>query len=697
MSADDIVGGAYQVKSLVASGGMGTVYLVEHLQLKRRLALKTLKKDRINQSAWNSFVLEAKVLARLEHPNLVKVYDLGIINNRLPYYVMDYVAGGTLATQIKESGPLSLSKALCIFEQVAAGMAYAEDLGLVHRDIKPSNIMLVETSGKSPQVKIVDFGLAMQENGALSAGERERVCGSPPYMSPEQTRNEHLDIRSDIYSFGCTLFEALTGSPPFIGESILIVLSKHQLEAAPTLKEATLGGEFPAVMEGALAKMLAKDPAMRFQSFHEIAELLSKMRVLQEENRLSLVELNTRSDSNQAPALERNARAGSETQLRKSGPASSPLRIAAAAVALLAIAAAGAMALKFIGQTGNNQPRSLLAFTGSGRLQEGSVLPESVEEKQFIKERQKSQDPIQVLQAYYTQHEPFSLVQLEGKTWRRFNSPRIFNLGTFTAVNRSTVSGSVLLPEGKSYAGPGTIIFDPHSLLVYSPSKLVASHPELLKNLKPDSVWGLDLANNRALSNETLGEFTPLTGLKYLDISYTRAGDGAIEELNKFTALEGLAATHSELTGDGLVKFKSLLNLKTLKVGPIFQLSRLLEKLSQSRHITYLEIADEPVSQAELQQIAAIASLQHLYLNGALSHSKYLPSLRTLEQLETVELSKMKTYKYLAEDLKTLPALKRLIIHESDLSTDECAALQKELPNLKIELAPRVEQPEPKG
>ncbi|MBI5172456.1 MAG: protein kinase [Candidatus Melainabacteria bacterium] len=115
MSADDIVGGAYQVKSLVASGGMGTVYLVEHLQLKRRLALKTLKKDRINQSAWNSFVLEAKVLARLEHPNLVKVYDLGIINNRLPYYVMDYVAGGTLATQIKESGPLSLSKALCIF------------------------------------------------------------------------------------------------------------------------------------------------------------------------------------------------------------------------------------------------------------------------------------------------------------------------------------------------------------------------------------------------------------------------------------------------------------------------------------------------------------------------------------------------------------------------------------------------------
>ncbi|HND65642.1 MAG TPA: serine/threonine-protein kinase [Candidatus Obscuribacter sp.] len=691
------MGGAYQVKSLVASGGMGTVYLVEHLQLKRRLALKTLKKDRINQSAWNSFVLEAKVLARLEHPNLVKVYDLGIINNRLPYYVMDYVAGGTLATQIKESGPLSLSKALSIFEQVAAGMAYAEDLGLVHRDIKPSNIMLVETSGKSPQVKIVDFGLAMQENGALSAGERERICGSPPYMSPEQTRNEHLDIRSDIYSFGCTLFEALTGSPPFIGESILIVLSKHQLEAAPTLKEATLGGDFPAVMEGALAKMLAKDPAMRFQSFHEIAELLSKMRVLQEENRLSLVELNTRSDSDQAPALERKARNGSEKQLRKSGPASAPLRIAAAAVALLAVGAAAAMALKFMGQTGNNPPSNLLAFTGSGKLQEGAVLPESVEESQFIKEQQKSQDPIQVLNAYYTQQEPFSLVQLEGKTWRRFNSPRIFNLGAFTAVNLSTVSGRVLLPAGKNYAGPGTIIFDPRSLLIYSPSKLLASHPELLKNWKPDAVWGLDLANNRALSNETLGGFTPLTGLKYLDISYTRAGDSAVEELNKFTALEGLAATHSELTGDGLVKFKGLLNLKTLKVGPIFQLSRLLEKLSQSRQITYLEIADEPVSQAELQQIAAITSLRHLCLNGALSQSKYLPSLRTLEHLETVELSKMKTYKYLVEDLKTLPVLKRLIIHESDLSTDECAALQKELPNLKIELAPRVEQPEPKS
>lgn len=172
------------MKSLVASGGMGTVYLVEHLQLKRPLALKTLKTDRINQTAWNSFVLEAKVLARLEHPNLVKVYDLGIINNRLPYYVMDYVAGGTLAAKIKEGGPLSLTKTLAIFEQVAAGLAYAEDLGLVHRDIKPSNIMLLETNGKSPQVKIVDFGLARQESGALTAGEREKNLRQPTLYEP---------------------------------------------------------------------------------------------------------------------------------------------------------------------------------------------------------------------------------------------------------------------------------------------------------------------------------------------------------------------------------------------------------------------------------------------------------------------------------------------------------------------------------
>ncbi len=692
------MGGAYQVKSLVASGGMGTVYLVEHLQLKRTLALKTLKTDRINQSAWNSFVLEAKVLARLEHPNLVKVYDLGIINNRLPYYVMDYVAGGTLSAKIKEEGPLNLSKTLAIFEQVAAGLAYAEDLGLVHRDIKPSNIMLLETTGKSPQVKIVDFGLARQENGALTAGEREKICGSPPYMSPEQTRNEHLDIRSDIYSFGCTLFEALTGTPPFIGESILIVLSKHQLERAPTLKEATLGGDFPQAMEGALAKMLAKEPAKRFQSFHEIAELFSKMRALQEENRLSLVELNTNDGSREArEAQEKNT--SSEREVKRAKPAGFSARspIVSCGLAVLAIAGAAALALKFIGQDGNGQPTTSLLRFGGGALQEGDVLPESAEDKQFIKDRQKTRDPVQVLEAYYAQHEPFSLVQIQGKTWRSFNSPRPFNLGTFTANPPASLSGDVLLPTGKSYAGPGTLVFHPDTKLIYSPSKLVVSHPELLKNFKPDAIWGLDLANNRALTNETLATFTNLTGLRYLDISYTGASDSAVEALDKFTDLEGLAAIHSEMTGDGLIKLKGLLNLKTLRVGRIFQLSRLLEKLGRSTQITYLEIVDEPVSQAELQQIAEIKSLRHLCLNSALSYSKYLPSLRTLEKLETLEISQMSDYKTLAEDLKTLPALKRLIIHGNDLSPEDGAALQRDLPHLKFEAAPRVEQPAPKS
>lgn len=517
-------------------------------------------------------------------------------------------------------------------------------------------------------------------------------------MSPEQTRNEHLDIRSDIYSFGCTLFEALTGTPPFIGESILIVLSKHQLERAPTLKEATLGGEFPQAMEGALAKMLAKEPAKRFQSFHEITELLSKMRALQEENRLSLVELPADDDNREARAAKQKT-TSCEQVLKNAKPAgfSARSRIVGYGLAVLAFAGAGALALKFMGQDGNGQPTNNLLRFGGGALQEGDVLPESAEDKQFIKDRQKTRDPVQVLEAYYAQHEPFSLVQIQGKTWRSFNSPRPFNLGTFTANHPASLSGNVLLPAGKSYAGPGTLVFHPDTRLTYSPSKLVVSHPEIFKSFKPDAVWGLDLANNRALTNETLANFTHLTGLKYLDISYTGASDSAVEALDKFTDLEGLAAIHSELTGDGLVKFKGLLHLRTLKVGRIFQLSRLLEKLGRSKQMTYLEIADEPVSEAELQQIADIKSLRHLCLSSALSYSKYLPRLSTLEKLETLEISQMSDYKSLAEDLKMLPTLKRLIIHESDLSPEEGATLQKNLPHLKLEMAPRVEQPAPKS
>ncbi|MCC7530280.1 MAG: protein kinase [Candidatus Melainabacteria bacterium] len=279
-SIGSLIEGKYRLVEGLGEGGMGVVYKVEQVLLNRQMALKTLTGSEFSESSIRRFQAEAKLLAKLDHPGLVKVQDFGFIDNVKPFLVMDFVQGRTLSSVLKSSGVMPLDVAIKIFVELCFALGYAHSKNIVHRDIKPSNIMLTTPGldSENEHVKVLDFGIAKLlhrgPNETDSLTRTGEIFGSPFYMSPEQCYGKPVDHRSDIYSMGCVMFEVLTGAPPFSGETSIATIMMHQSEKPLTLKEASMGREFPKEIEELVASMLEKEPDRRIQSLLDVAQIL---------------------------------------------------------------------------------------------------------------------------------------------------------------------------------------------------------------------------------------------------------------------------------------------------------------------------------------------------------------------------------------------------------------------------------------
>lgn len=289
----DIVGGTYKLKSLLGQGGMGYVFLAEHSIIKRDYALKIIRPDKMDNFSWQRFEIEGRVIAKLDHPNIVKIYNMGIDQGRCPYYVMDLLPGEPLSRYINRGDGLTFEQCLDIFRQVAEGLAYAHKKGIVHRDVKPANIILLKDK-VGFQAKIVDFGLAKVINPVAGQAitAKGQVFGSPYYMSPEQCQGQAVDFRSDIYSLGCALFESIAGEPPFIGAHAIETMLMHTEVAMPKLADRFSEGPAIAV-DSLIARMTAKEPYNRYQSMNEVAAALVRL-----QKRAPLLSLNSPSADN---------------------------------------------------------------------------------------------------------------------------------------------------------------------------------------------------------------------------------------------------------------------------------------------------------------------------------------------------------------------------------------------------------------
>jgi serine/threonine protein kinase/WD40 repeat protein len=296
--AAELVVGSYALLARIGEGGMGEVFKARHQRLDHIVALKVLRKNRLNNpAAVERFEREVLAASQITHPNLVRAIDAGEANGRL-FLVMEYIEGIDLHRLVKNSGPVAVGEACDYARQVALGLAACHAQGLVHRDIKPSNLLLV---GKQPRaeahpqwraevrehpgtdtgratVKILDLGLARFAEGNTEVGGRRltqlgKIVGTADYMAPEQARDSrHVDGRADLYSLGCTLYYLLAGRPPFSGETRVEKLVSHQLEEAPRLDR--LRSNVPAELGAVVRRLLAKDPAERYQTADEVAVAL---------------------------------------------------------------------------------------------------------------------------------------------------------------------------------------------------------------------------------------------------------------------------------------------------------------------------------------------------------------------------------------------------------------------------------------
>ncbi len=265
----------YRILRWLGSGGMGTVFLAEHRLMRMMVALKVVKRELVGRrSLVERFRREVQVAARLAaHPNIVIAHDAEEAGG-IHFLVMEFIAGVDLDRMVKERGPLPVDRACDYVSQAALGLQHACDCGMVHRDIKPQNLMVTPEG----RVKILDFGLARfaREIGAEFAKETAPgvVLGTVDYIAPEQANNPHAaDIRADIYSLGCTLYYLLAGRPPFPDGSVLYKIEAHAHQSPAPLDR--LRSDVPPALIVILDRMMAKDPALRFQTPAEVAKALA--------------------------------------------------------------------------------------------------------------------------------------------------------------------------------------------------------------------------------------------------------------------------------------------------------------------------------------------------------------------------------------------------------------------------------------
>jgi beta-lactam-binding protein with PASTA domain/predicted Ser/Thr protein kinase len=276
MTQPRLIGGRYELGELIGYGGMAEVHRGRDVRLGRDVAIKVLRPDLARDPAFlHRFRREAQSAAGLNHPSIVSVYDTGEDANAdgttVPYIVMEFVEGRTLRDILKAEGHLPARRAMEIVSDVCGALDFSHRNGIVHRDIKPANVMITDSGA----VKVMDFGIARAvADSAATVTQTANVIGTAQYLSPEQARGEAVDARSDVYSTGCLLYELITGSPPFQGDSPVAVAYQHVRENATA--PSTRNPAVPPAVDSIVMKALAKNQLNRYQSAGEMRSDLQR-------------------------------------------------------------------------------------------------------------------------------------------------------------------------------------------------------------------------------------------------------------------------------------------------------------------------------------------------------------------------------------------------------------------------------------
>jgi serine/threonine protein kinase len=276
--------GLYEIESVLGRGGTSIIYRARHQLMDRVVAIKMLlwSGDALHdEKKIRRFQQEARMSSRLNHPNIATLFDFGVSPQGQPYLVMEFLEGASLEAIVKKTGPMEVTRAVKIFLKICDAIEHAHQKGVIHRDLKPSNVLVTTTPDGEDHVKVVDFGLAeMLPNAGQDASMMKitgPAFGSPLYMAPEQCLNKPIDSRCDIYAMGVLMFQVLCGRLPFIGDTLVEVMTKHISAPAPKLSSVLANASFPDVLETAVQQCLRKVPAQRQQSMAKLKEQLQPL------------------------------------------------------------------------------------------------------------------------------------------------------------------------------------------------------------------------------------------------------------------------------------------------------------------------------------------------------------------------------------------------------------------------------------
>ena len=266
--------GSYRITGKLGEGGMGTVYSAEHVELGKRVAIKTLRADiAANPQVRARFVREGRAAASVRHPHVVDVHDVGV-HGEIPYLVMELLHGRDLGAHVHQAGRLPAQEVADLLVPVLIAMSEAHGAGIVHRDLKPENIFLQRGAGGTWVPKVLDFGISkLRDTESMSLTGSGTLLGTPYYMAPEQASSARdVDARADLYSIGVILYHCLCGEVPFSGSSLVQVIGQILTATPAPLRQSV--PELPAAFEAVVQRAMAKDPAARFQNALELARAL---------------------------------------------------------------------------------------------------------------------------------------------------------------------------------------------------------------------------------------------------------------------------------------------------------------------------------------------------------------------------------------------------------------------------------------
>lgn len=676
----------YEILEEIGSGGMGTVYKVRQILLDKTCALKIIPADSLNDLLITRFQREAQVMAALDHFNLGRILDFGVYQNQ-PFIAMEYIDGIPLSKLILQE-QINFETTVEIFSQILDALAHAHKKSVLHRDIKPSNIMIVRSdSGANSETLraiLLDFGIAktFDSGDATTAGtaiqaltRTGEMIGSPLYMSPEQASGEKLTARSDLYSFGCALFECLTGTAPFVGKSTVDTIMLHVEKEPPSLKEASLGREFPAGLERVVRKLLSKNPDDRFQSAEETKRAL-RLALQIDEN-----------DSAAAP----------------SEPSSTKSKVAVVLVAVSIIATVSLIAFMTIqGESTNIEISKAAAKEDNTHLSAPLQNIEDVTrltqqrhnrvDKFDIDEENSETEKKQVHEAQTVNYIPLSgRESVVGLRYQTIEPARVALL----QQNRNLVR--LGLAQAKF----------PHSMLgnMSGPLRILRLSADHIKDddlkfvSKNENLRNLVL-NSNPITARGVAHLTNLKFLESLDLANTRCDAAAMKELQKLPSLsllhlrnspfiddkalevvatlpniQLLTLDNTKATGKGIAYLRRMPKLWSLSLRELGLTDKDIVSLKSFPNLHVVKLAADRVTSAGVKDLAQIPRLAELDLEFNPVDDTAVPFLLKATGLKKLNLSASKVTVAGIRKLAALPNLKQINVRQTP-GTSEAFAHQ---------------------